>query len=377
MSDLKATSDDVRHAYRLLLGREADEQGYESYLKLLETSTPAAAELARSFFGSAEFIARCGCLVRVPTGPVPPHASARLQCQACTQYQLESPLFLYWAQRLGERPGGLHRKLWEWCFITQALYERDALQIESKGLGFAVCLRVWAPTSWLPISMWLWRRKRVGLTAISTPVARSSSTAEGCAPSMNSTGACVSRTRICARSRRHCVILIFYGRHARSNTLEVCSTDLISSWTRWNVYARVGLPCIRLNSIATPIRKRSRRVGRWCIASAICWHWPSACEHTATVSNRSTSIQAKPMRTNLLMNLRMAERRISSFASARMHPHQSASEAELQVLGVKSPIKALMPAFDAGHVAAVVDEATVIGLITRIDSLNYLRRTAA
>lgn len=138
MSDLKATSDDVRHAYRLLLGREADEQGYESYLKLLETSTPAAAELARSFFGSAEFIARCGCLVRVPTGPVPPHASARLQCQACTQYQLESPLFLYWAQRLGERPGGLHRKLWEWCFITQALYERDALQIESKGLGFAV-----------------------------------------------------------------------------------------------------------------------------------------------------------------------------------------------------------------------------------------------
>lgn len=138
MSDLKATNDDVRHVYRLLLGREPDEQGYVSHLKLLETTPLTAPELARGFFGSPEFIARFGCLVQIPAGPVPPTGSARLHCQPCTQYQLESPVFLYWARRLGERPGGLHRKLWEWCFITQALYERGALQVESKGLGFAV-----------------------------------------------------------------------------------------------------------------------------------------------------------------------------------------------------------------------------------------------
>lgn len=138
MNTIKANSDDVLHAYRLLLGREADQGGYESHLKLLETSAPDATELARGFFGSAEFISRFGCLVQVPTGPVPPRGSALLQCQACTQQQLESPVFLYWARRLAERPGGLHRKLWEWCFITQALYERGALHADSKGLGFAV-----------------------------------------------------------------------------------------------------------------------------------------------------------------------------------------------------------------------------------------------
>jgi cystathionine beta-synthase len=49
---------------------------------------------------------------------------------------------------------------------------------------------------------------------------------------------------------------------------------------------------------------------------------------------------------------------------------------KLQVLDVKSPIEALMPVFDAGHVAIVVDGAKFVGLITRIDLLNYLRRRA-
>jgi hypothetical protein len=138
MSELKATSDDVLHAYRLLLGREADEVGYASHLKLLETSRPDPTQLARGFFGSAEFMERFGCLVQVPTGATPPSGSAPLQCNACTQQQIESPVFLYWARRLGERPGGLHRKLWEWCFITQALYERGFLQAGTRGLGFAV-----------------------------------------------------------------------------------------------------------------------------------------------------------------------------------------------------------------------------------------------
>ncbi len=48
----------------------------------------------------------------------------------------------------------------------------------------------------------------------------------------------------------------------------------------------------------------------------------------------------------------------------------------LQVLDVKSPIESLLPVFDAGHVAIVVDGDKFLGLITRIDLLNYLRRRA-
>lgn len=138
MTELKATCDDVRYVYRLLLGREPDEQGLANHLKLLDATSPGPSELARGFFGSREFISRFGCLVKVPAGPVPPHVGSMLRSQACTQYQIESPSFLYWAQRLHERPGGLHRKLWEWCFAAQVLHERGLLRPDARGLGFAV-----------------------------------------------------------------------------------------------------------------------------------------------------------------------------------------------------------------------------------------------
>jgi len=47
---------------------------------------------------------------------------------------------------------------------------------------------------------------------------------------------------------------------------------------------------------------------------------------------------------------------------------------ELHQLPVTSPIEALLPVFDRGHVAIVVDGERFLGLITRIDLLNYLRR---
>lgn len=56
----------------------------------------------------------------------------------CTQAQLESPSFRAWAAALSERPGHLHRKIWEWCFIAQALEERGMLEPGRSGLGFAV-----------------------------------------------------------------------------------------------------------------------------------------------------------------------------------------------------------------------------------------------
>ena len=54
----------------------------------------------------------------------------------------------------------------------------------------------------------------------------------------------------------------------------------------------------------------------------------------------------------------------------------TAMVSKLQVLDVKSPIEKLMPVFDAGHVAIVMDGTKFVGLITRIDLLNYLRRRA-
>jgi len=55
-------------------------------------------------------------------------------------------------------------------------------------------------------------------------------------------------------------------------------------------------------------------------------------------------------------------------------PVSTAMVTKLQKLDVTSAIEALLPVFDAGHVAIVMDADKFLGLITRIDLLNYLRR---
>ncbi|MQP77601.1 pyridoxal-phosphate dependent enzyme [Stenotrophomonas sp. MYb238] len=55
-------------------------------------------------------------------------------------------------------------------------------------------------------------------------------------------------------------------------------------------------------------------------------------------------------------------------------PVAIAMVSKLDRLDVKSPIEALLPVFDRGQVAIVMDGADFLGLITRIDLLNYLRR---
>jgi cystathionine beta-synthase len=52
----------------------------------------------------------------------------------------------------------------------------------------------------------------------------------------------------------------------------------------------------------------------------------------------------------------------------------TAMVSKLDRLDVKSPIEALLPVFDRGHVAIIADGGRFLGLITRIDLLNYLRR---
>ncbi|MFT4247512.1 MAG: pyridoxal-phosphate dependent enzyme [Pseudomonas sp.] len=55
-------------------------------------------------------------------------------------------------------------------------------------------------------------------------------------------------------------------------------------------------------------------------------------------------------------------------------PVSTAMVSKLDRLDVKSPIEALLPVFDRGQVAIVMDGKQFQGLITRIDLLNYLRR---
>ncbi|HEY1247725.1 MAG TPA: hypothetical protein VGE97_01935 [Nitrososphaera sp.] len=58
-----------------------------------------------------------------------------LKSKACQQRDVECAWFLYWCQQL-HTPVVYHRKLWEFCYILQALYEHDCLTPGHKGLGF-------------------------------------------------------------------------------------------------------------------------------------------------------------------------------------------------------------------------------------------------
>ncbi|GAB3348323.1 pyridoxal-phosphate dependent enzyme [Lysobacter tyrosinilyticus] len=55
-------------------------------------------------------------------------------------------------------------------------------------------------------------------------------------------------------------------------------------------------------------------------------------------------------------------------------PVATAMVSKLDKLDVRSSIETLLPVFDRGHVAIVMDGERFVGLITRIDLLNYLRR---
>jgi cystathionine beta-synthase len=55
-------------------------------------------------------------------------------------------------------------------------------------------------------------------------------------------------------------------------------------------------------------------------------------------------------------------------------PVATAMVSKLDKLDVTSAIESLLPVFDRGHVAIVMDGEKFVGLITRIDLLNYLRR---
>lgn len=55
-------------------------------------------------------------------------------------------------------------------------------------------------------------------------------------------------------------------------------------------------------------------------------------------------------------------------------PVSAAMVERLDKVDVAAPIEALLPVFDRGHVAIVMEGDSFLGLITRIDLLNFLRR---
>jgi len=77
-----------------------------------------------------------------PLSPVEwwlPAKSAYPGGDVCRQASFDTGYFGYWSARLYEHLRH-HRKLWEFVFICQALYERGALQPGVRGLGFGVGL---------------------------------------------------------------------------------------------------------------------------------------------------------------------------------------------------------------------------------------------
>lgn len=66
-----------------------------------------------------------------PGAPTFPHGVA------CRQESFEQPYFAFWCARLGEHLR-YHRKLWEFVFICQALWERGVVVKGARGLGFGV-----------------------------------------------------------------------------------------------------------------------------------------------------------------------------------------------------------------------------------------------
>ncbi len=74
------------------------------------------------------------------TGDPPPVATPAVHgggSRLCRQGDFATDAFRYWIGRTGW-PLSMHRKLWEWFFVADALWARGMLRPGSRGLGFGV-----------------------------------------------------------------------------------------------------------------------------------------------------------------------------------------------------------------------------------------------
>ncbi|HEX9242991.1 MAG TPA: methyltransferase domain-containing protein [Anaeromyxobacter sp.] len=68
-------------------------------------------------------------------GPATEPAHHSLRCKATTQRDIESPWFAHWCAELKITPI-YYRKLWEYAFALQALFEHGRIREGMRGLGF-------------------------------------------------------------------------------------------------------------------------------------------------------------------------------------------------------------------------------------------------
>ena len=70
---------------------------------------------------------------------------------------------------------------------------------------------------------------------------------------------------------------------------------------------------------------------------------------------------------DLLMHLHADPARLTD-------PVATAMSSQLETIAPNAPITDLLPVFQRGHVAIVADQGRLVGLITRVDLISYLRK---
>lgn len=141
----------IRWAYRLLLGREADQPAVDWHLphyatlEQLRTAFLRTAE-AHSLFDAANVGRRSNYtipafLLRAPDLPgvrweFRPPDLAQPACQLCTADQLQSAEYHALCVTLRMNPALQHRKLWEYAYIYAALQTAGSLAPGARGVGF-------------------------------------------------------------------------------------------------------------------------------------------------------------------------------------------------------------------------------------------------
>ena len=140
-SDRMVSSDEVTMAYRLILGREPENDAVvKLHCDFKDIST-----LGRKLLASKEFALRNKreraldyvALTGDPPAPLAPPTAIKGGSRICRQADFSLDAFRYWAARM-HLPQRLHRKFWEWFFIADALFQRDCLRVGSRGIGFGV-----------------------------------------------------------------------------------------------------------------------------------------------------------------------------------------------------------------------------------------------
>ena len=128
-------------AYRLILGREPENDAViAAHSRAEDIQT-----LRRVLLNSEEF-ARWSVRERpinytALTGDPPVPAILPIGkmegSRICRQADLCTDAFRYWMWRMRMKPA-MHRKLWEWFFIADALFQRNCLEAGQRGIGFGV-----------------------------------------------------------------------------------------------------------------------------------------------------------------------------------------------------------------------------------------------